>query len=130
MAPPIIDYLIPFKDTHITVASNLIEDAKRLAQKYPDKMDAKYIDVFNAKQMEELARNYDLVLSFIPPWLHMHVLKPCLDAGVNVVTSSYVSPAMMEIHEQVKAKGLIFLNECGLDPGIDILGTMKIVHEA
>jgi saccharopine dehydrogenase-like NADP-dependent oxidoreductase len=60
----------------------------------------------------------------------MHVLKPCLEVGVNVATSSYISPAMLEIHDQVKAKGLIFLNECGLDPGIDIMGTMKIVHEA
>jgi len=60
----------------------------------------------------------------------MHVLKPCLKAGVNVVTSSYISPEMLAMHEDVKKKGLVFLNECGLDPGIDIMGTMKVVHEA
>ena len=60
----------------------------------------------------------------------MHVLKPCLKAGVNVVTSSYISPEMLTLHDEAKAKGLIFLNECGLDPGIDIMGTMKVVHEA
>jgi saccharopine dehydrogenase-like NADP-dependent oxidoreductase len=53
-----------------------------------------------------------------------------LKAGVNVVTSSYISPAMEAMHEDVKKRGLIFLNECGLDPGIDIMGTMKVVHEA
>lgn len=37
---------------------------------------------------------------------------------------------MEKMHDDVKAKGLVFLNECGLDPGIDVLGTMKIVHEA
>ena len=37
---------------------------------------------------------------------------------------------MLELHEEAKAKGLVILNECGLDPGIDILGTMKVVHEA
>jgi saccharopine dehydrogenase (NADP+, L-glutamate forming) len=37
---------------------------------------------------------------------------------------------MLELHEEAKKKGLIFLNECGLDPGIDIMGTMKVVHEA
>lgn len=47
-----------------------------------------------------------------------------------MITSSYISPDMEKMAEQVKAKGLIFLNECGLDPGIDIMGTMKIVHEA
>ena len=47
-----------------------------------------------------------------------------------MITSSYISPDMENMHEEVRAKGLIFLNECGLDPGIDIMGTMKIVHEA
>jgi len=37
---------------------------------------------------------------------------------------------MVKMHKSVKAKGLVFLNECGLDPGIDIMGTMKIVNEA
>ena len=37
---------------------------------------------------------------------------------------------MKDISRQVKEKDLIFLNECGLDPGIDIMGTMKVVHEA
>lgn len=80
--------------------------------------------------MFDLIKQHSLVISFIPPWLHMHVLRPALEAGVNVVTSSYVSPDMESIHEQAKQKGLIFLNECGLDPGLDIMGTMKIVHEA
>lgn len=60
----------------------------------------------------------------------MHVLNPCVRAGVNVLTSSYISPDMLKLDAEVKRKGLVFLNECGLDPGIDILGTMKIVHEA
>ena len=70
------------------------------------------------------------MISFIPPWMHMKVLKPCLKAGVNVATSSYISPDMLSIDEEVKSKGLVFLNECGLDPGIDIMGTMKVVHES
>ncbi len=60
----------------------------------------------------------------------MKVLPICVKVGVNVTTSSYLSDAMMELDAEAKAKGLIVLNECGLDPGIDILGTMKVVHEA
>jgi saccharopine dehydrogenase-like NADP-dependent oxidoreductase len=37
---------------------------------------------------------------------------------------------MEKLHEEAKAKGLIFLNECGLDPGIDIMSTMKVKDEA
>ena len=47
MTPPLVDYLCSFKDTHITIASNLIDDAKRVASKYPDLMDAAYLDVFD-----------------------------------------------------------------------------------
>ena len=46
-----------------------------------------------------------------------------------MITASYVSPEMKALNEEVQAKGLIFLNELGLDPGIDHLATMKIVHE-
>ena len=80
--------------------------------------------------LEAAVRKVDLVLSFIPPWMHMKVLPVCVKAGVNVTTSSYVSPEMLKLNEEAKAKGLVILNECGLDPGIDILGTMKVVHEA
>lgn len=58
----------------------------------------------------------------------MHIAKVCLDLGKHLITASYVSPEMKELDEQAKAKGLIFLNELGLDPGIDHLATMKIIH--
>jgi len=70
------------------------------------------------------------VISFVPPWLHMPVLTACVANGINVVTSSYVSADMMKLDAEAKRKGLTLLNECGLDPGIDIMGTMKVVDEA
>ena len=75
-------------------------------------------------------RKVSLVISFVPPTMHMSILPTCVRVGVNVTTSSYISDQMMTLDEACKAKGLIILNECGLDPGIDILGTMKVVHEA
>lgn len=93
-------------------------------------MDSKYLDIMDYQMVKDTVRGHNLVISFIPPFMHMHVMKPCLEEGVNVVTSSYISPEMMSLDSAIKAKGLIFLNECGLDPGIDIMGTMKVVHEA
>ena len=75
-------------------------------------------------------KGFNLVISFVPPWLHMPVLNACVSNGINVVTSSYVSPDMMKLDQEAKQKGLTLLNECGLDPGIDIMGTMKVVHAA
>jgi saccharopine dehydrogenase-like NADP-dependent oxidoreductase len=77
-----------------------------------------------------LISGYDLVISFIPPWLHMKIIGYCVEAGINVATSSYISPEMEALDAPAKAKGVTLLNECGLDPGIDIMGTMKVVHEA
>jgi len=62
--------------------------------------------------------------------MHTPIAEACLRVGRNMTTSSYISPAMETMHPEVKRKGLIFLNESGLDPGIDIMGTMKILHEA
>jgi saccharopine dehydrogenase-like NADP-dependent oxidoreductase len=62
--------------------------------------------------------------------MHMPVLSACVAEGIHTVTSSYVSPDMMKLDADAKRKGLIMLNECGLDPGIDIMGTMKIVDDA
>jgi saccharopine dehydrogenase-like NADP-dependent oxidoreductase len=45
------------------------------------------------------------------------------------VTSSYVSPDMEKLDAEAKRRGITLLNECGLDPGIDIMGTMKIVDD-
>jgi len=45
MTPPLIDYLLSFNDTHITVVSNLVDDAKALCKKSPTNMDAGYLDV-------------------------------------------------------------------------------------
>jgi saccharopine dehydrogenase-like NADP-dependent oxidoreductase len=62
--------------------------------------------------------------------MHMPVAISCLKLSKHLVTSSYISPEMEAMDSAVKAKNLIFLNECGLDPGIDIMSTMKVVHEA
>lgn len=130
MTPPLVDYLTKFGDTHITVASNLIEDARKIAARHPSHMSAIYLDVFDAAAVEEVVSKATLVISFIPPPLHMRVLPICVKLGVNVATSSYISPQMLELNAEATRKGMVILNECGLDPGLDILGTMKVVHEA
>ena len=130
MTPQLINHLCKYDDSHITIAANILEDAQRLAKMHPDKMSAVYLDISDEKALSALVESHTHVISFIPPFLHHHVAKACVEHGRNVTTSSYTSPAVRDMQDEVKAKGLIFLNECGLDPGIDILGTMKVVHEA
>lgn len=86
------------------------------------------VDVTDAKAVRERVRKCDIAISYVPAFLHMHIAKICLEEGKHLVTASYVSPEMKDLDTGVKAKNLIFLNELGLDPGIDHLATMKIVH--
>lgn len=129
MTPPLIDYLLQFNDTHIHVVSNIVKDAELLCKRAPQHMSAGYLDVNDSAAIEKLVVGKSLVLSFIPPWMHMPVMTACVKMGVNCTTSSYVSDAMMTLDAEAKRKGLTLLNECGLDPGIDIMGTMKVVDE-
>jgi saccharopine dehydrogenase-like NADP-dependent oxidoreductase len=69
----------------------------------------------------------DLVISMLPAVMHPLVARDCLDMGKHLITPSYVSSAMLELDADVKKSGLLFLNEMGVDPGIDHMSAMKIV---
>lgn len=111
----------------LTIASNILPDAQKLALKYPGRAKAVEVNVSEEASISPLVEDCDLVISYIPPFLHIHVAKQCLRHGKNLVTASYVSPEMKALHGEAAAKGLIFLNELGLDPGIDHLSAMKII---
>lgn len=71
----------------------------------------------------------DLAISLIPYTFHATVIKSAIRKKKNVVTTSYVSPAMMELEDQVKEAGITVMNEIGLDPGIDHLYAVKAIEE-
>ena len=69
------------------------------------------------------------MISYVPAFLHIHVAKACLLEKINMVTASYISPEMQALDEEAKKAGLIIFNEIGLDPGIDHLQAVKLIHE-
>jgi saccharopine dehydrogenase-like NADP-dependent oxidoreductase len=87
------------------------------------------LDVNDADQRQSLIQAHDLVISMLPAHMHLDVAKDCLTYGKHMVTASYVSPAMEELDQEVRAKNLIFMNECGLDPGIDHMSAMKVIDD-
>ncbi|MBL0314774.1 MAG: saccharopine dehydrogenase NADP-binding domain-containing protein [Flavobacteriales bacterium] len=70
----------------------------------------------------------DLVISMLPALMHVAVAKDCIAAGKNVITPSYVSDEMWTLEAEAKSKGVLLLNEMGVDPGIDHMSAMKIIH--
>jgi len=85
------------------------------------------INLDNLEELHTLISGKAVVISLLPADLHIILANACLVAQAHLITASYTSVAMRDLDEEVKAKGLIFLNECGLDPGIDHLSAMEII---
>jgi len=86
------------------------------------------IDITNAAEREPLVAKSDIVVSLMPPHLHIHLAKDCLKYKKNLITSSYISPEMKEMDKEVREAGLMFMCEMGLDPGIDHMTANQIIH--
>ncbi|RNI31183.1 saccharopine dehydrogenase family protein [Rufibacter latericius] len=86
-------------------------------------------DVQDEAQRRAEIGGADVVISMLPAMFHPLVAETCLALGKHLVTASYVPPQIKELHPQVAAKGLTFLMECGLDPGIDHLSAMRLIHQ-
>ncbi|CAP72930.1 uncharacterized protein PODANS_2_3550 [Podospora anserina S mat+] len=87
------------------------------------------LDVSDPTALDAEVAKHDLVISLIPYTFHATVIKSAIRNKKNVVTTSYVSPAMMELDAEAKAAGITVMNEIGLDPGIDHLYAIKTIDE-
>ncbi len=87
------------------------------------------LDITDAETRKKAVTGADIVVSMLPARLHHLVARDCLDLKKNLVTASYVSKEMEEMKEEVKKSGLIFMNEIGLDPGIDHMSAMQIIDD-
>lgn len=85
------------------------------------------LDVFDKTQRNEAIQKADIVISMLPAHLHIEVAKDCITFKKNMVTASYVSDAMQALNQEVINNGLIFMNEIGVDPGIDHMSAMKVI---
>lgn len=124
---PMVDYLAK-KDYVVTVASRTLSKAEKLAAPHPNVFAIQFL-TGNEELMEDLVKNSDLVVSLLPATLHVEVAKKCIEFKTDMVTTSYISPAMRALDQQAKDAGIIILNEIGVDPGIDHMSAMKIFHK-
>lgn len=85
------------------------------------------LDIFDTAKVSAWIEKSLLVVSLLPAALHIHIAHLCITYKKNLATASYISDEMKGLHEEVKQAGLIFLNEIGLDPGIDHLSAMQML---
>ncbi len=129
---PIVRYFLNNDGFELTVATLNVEDAKESIGDRTDAV-ATAIDVTDIAQVERCVESADLVISLVPFHLHADVARVAVAKRVNLVTTSYVSPAMRELDGAARNAGVVLLNECGLDPGLDHMSAMRVidrVHEA
>ncbi|PZC85138.1 hypothetical protein B5X24_HaOG202902 [Helicoverpa armigera] len=127
VSAPVVEYLSRDKNIAVTIASAVKEEADALAERYG--VSSEYLDAKNESALRSLASRARVVVSLLPYDLHGDVAKACLSAGAHMVTASYVRPEVQELHQAAKDAGITFLNEVGLDPGIDHLLALECIHD-
>ena len=110
----------------VILADKNIEFAAKLINQHPHGK-AIAFDVFDEQQRTEEIQKADVVVSMLPARFHIEVAKDCLNFEKNMITASYVSDEMQALNDAAKAKGLMFLNEMGVDPGIDHMSAMQVI---
>lgn len=129
VAKPLVDYLASLKDVELTVVDIAPEKADALVASH-DSARALGFDASDEGRLEALIADHDMAVSLLPGGEHARVARHCLKQGKHMATASYISPEMRAMHAEVVAKGLTFINECGVDPGLDHMSAMRIIHEA
>ena len=86
-------------------------------------------DVFDSKKRQEYIKKSDIVISMLPARFHIEVAKDCITYNKHMVTASYISKEMRALDDAAKTKGLVFMNEIGVDPGIDHMSAMQLIDK-
>ena len=130
-ASSLIQYLLKKSDVenlHLTIGDLSLELAQRKTNNHKNAT-AIALDIFNENQRHTEIKKADIVISMLPAHLHIEVAKDCITYKKHMVTASYISDAMQSLDAAAKENNLIFMNEIGLDPGIDHMSAMKIIDE-
>jgi saccharopine dehydrogenase-like NADP-dependent oxidoreductase len=127
----LIKYLLENASTgewQVTVGDVSLQAANEKVQNH-SRGKAIRFDINETDSTTEAIKNSDIVISLMPAHLHALVAVRCLEYGKHLLNASYVSDEMKSFHTEADSKGLLFLNECGLDPGIDHMSAMQLIDK-
>ncbi|XP_055948926.1 alpha-aminoadipic semialdehyde synthase, mitochondrial-like isoform X2 [Argiope bruennichi] len=128
VAEPLIDYLTKDQTIHVIIGSSLQNQGEALVKS--DNAEHVVLDVTTGRgSLDKLIEDSNLVISLLPYSLHPTIAERCIKHKVNMVTASYLTPEMRNLHEAAMDAGITVVNEVGLDPGIDHLLAMECFDE-
>ncbi|WP_299520936.1 saccharopine dehydrogenase C-terminal domain-containing protein [Winogradskyella sp.] len=125
----LIKYLLDkseLENLQITIGDLNIENAKKLVGQHSN-VTIIHLDVFNAESRTSAIKNTDIVISMLPARFHIEVAKDCITYKKHMVTASYISKEMQALDADASANNLVFMNEIGVDPGIDHMSAMQVI---
>jgi saccharopine dehydrogenase-like NADP-dependent oxidoreductase len=130
-ASSLIRYLLSKSESenlHLVVADLSLALAEKKTQNHPNATPIA-LNIFDTEQRKAAIEKASIVISMLPAHLHIEIAKDCLEFKKHLVTASYISDAMQALNEEAIKNNLIFMNEIGLDPGIDHMSAMKVIDE-
>ncbi|MCK4717381.1 MAG: saccharopine dehydrogenase NADP-binding domain-containing protein [Thermoplasmata archaeon] len=128
VAAPLVEYLLNQTDLQVTVATRTVSKAEKMVGNAPNGK-AMAFTIDQEEKLDQLISENDLAISLLPYTHHVKIAKKCIEKGRSMVTTSYVSAEMKALDEEAKKAGVLLLNESGLDPGIDHMSAMRIIHD-
>lgn len=130
-ASSLIRYLLSKSESenlHLVVADLSLALAEKKTQNHPNATPIA-LNIFETEERKAAIKKATIVISMLPAHLHIEIAKDCIEFKKHLVTASYISDAMQELDEEAKKNNLIFMNEIGLDPGIDHMSAMKVIDD-
>jgi len=130
-ASVLIEYLLdnaPKENWFLTLVDADLQAAQKKIADSPHGKAVSF-DINNADQRIAVIGNADIVISLMPPSLHLLIAKDCILKKKNLLTASYVDENMKALRAEIEANGLLFLCELGLDPGIDHMSAKKMIDD-
>jgi len=125
----LVDYLLKKSEEEnlkLLIADKNINHAKLLGQNHKN-AEAVKLDIFNETQRRFYIEKASIVISMLPARFHIEVARDCILYKKSMVTASYVSPEMQDLNESAVEKNIVFMNEIGVDPGIDHMSAMQVL---
>ncbi len=124
---PIVNYLLDQPDYTVVMASRTVSKAENIVGSH-ERGKTESLNINDDSKLERLILESDITVSLVPYRYHVKIAKLCIENKKHLVTTSYVSDKMSDLNDSAINQEILLLNECGLDPGIDHMSAMRIIH--
>jgi saccharopine dehydrogenase-like NADP-dependent oxidoreductase len=127
--PYLIQYLLDHAEEHdwfVTVGDANIDMARRRLQGH-SRSAAVLFDATDSEMRHAQIGGADIVVNMLPAAYQMTIALDCVAYRTHMVSASYEDVRVRDLDLDANRHGVLILNECGLDPGIDHMSSMDVI---